>query len=94
MVAISQFIDFKQIYGPESVSRFNLLNSVKISGKAKPGYSSGDAIKAIEEVSAKHLPSNYEFEYSGMTREEILAGSQAAVVFLLSLVFVYFLLSA
>lgn len=93
-VAISQFIDFKKVYGPEAVSRFNMLKAVNINGKAKPGYSSGDAIKAIQEVAAEHLPKTYGYEFSGMTREEILAGSQAAGVFLLSLIFVYFLLSA
>jgi len=93
-VAISQFIDLKRIYGPEAVARFNLLKAVNVNGKAKPGYSSGDAIKAIEEVAAQHLPKTYTYEFSGMTREEILAGSQAAGVFLLSLIFVYFLLSA
>ena len=93
-VAISQFIDFKKVYGPEAVSRFNMLKAVNINGKAKPGYSSGDAIKAIQEVAAQHLPKTYGYEFSGMTREEILAGSQAAGVFLLSLIFVYFLLSA
>lgn len=94
MVAISQFIDFKKIYGPEAVARFNMLKAVNVNGKAKPGYSSGDAIKAIQEVAAQHLPKTYGYEFSGMTREEIIAGSQAAGVFLLSLIFVYFLLSA
>lgn len=94
MVAISQFIDFKRIYGPEAVARFNMLKAVNVNGKAKPGYSSGDAIKAIEEVAAQHLPKSYTYEFSGMTREEIIAGNQAAGVFLLSLIFVYFLLSA
>ncbi len=94
MVAISQFVDFKKIYGPEAVSRFNLLKAVNVNGKANPGYSSGDAIKAIQEVAEQHLPNNYTYEFSGMTREEILAGNQAAGVFLLSLIFVYFLLSA
>lgn len=94
MVAISQFIDFKKIYGPEAVARFNMLKAVNVNGKAKPGYSSGDAIKAIQEVAAQHLPKTYSYEFSGMTREEIIAGSQAAGVFLLSLIFVYFLLSA
>ncbi|MDX6189174.1 efflux RND transporter permease subunit [Flavobacterium sp. Fl-318] len=93
-VAISQFVDFKRIYGPEAVARFNMLKAVNVNGKAKPGYSSGDAIKAIQEVAAQHLPKTYSYEFSGMTREEILAGSQAAGVFLLSLIFVYFLLSA
>ncbi|MEL1245188.1 efflux RND transporter permease subunit [Flavobacterium sp. DGU11] len=94
MVAISQFIDFKKIYGPEVVSRFNMLKAVNVNGKAKPGFSSGDAIKAIQEVAAQHLPKTYTYEFSGMTREEIIAGSQAIGVFLLSLIFVYFLLSA
>lgn len=94
LVAISQFVSLKKTYGPESVTRFNLLKSVNVNGKAKPGYSSGDAIKAIEEVAAQHLPNNYTYEFSGMTREEIASGGQAIGVFLLSLIFVYFLLSA
>ncbi|PZR24080.1 MAG: hydrophobe/amphiphile efflux-1 family RND transporter [Flavobacterium psychrophilum] len=94
MVAISQFVDFKKIYGPEAVARFNMLKAVNVNGKSKPGYSSGDAIKAVQEVAAQHLPKSYTYEFSGMTREEIIAGNQAAGVFLLSLIFVYFLLSA
>lgn len=94
MVAISQFVDFKKIYGPEAVARFNMLKAVNVNGKSKPGYSSGDAIKAVQEVAAQHLPKTYTYEFSGMTREEIIAGNQAAGVFLLSLIFVYFLLSA
>jgi HAE1 family hydrophobic/amphiphilic exporter-1 len=94
MVAISQFVDFKKIYGPEAVARFNMLKSVNVNGKSKPGFSSGDAIKAIQETAAQHLPKSYTYEFSGMTREEIIAGNQAAGVFLLSLIFVYFLLSA
>ena len=94
MVAISQFISLKKIYGPEAVARFNMLKAVTVNGKANPGYSSGDAIKAIQEVAAKHLPQTYTYEFSGMTREEIIAGNQVAGVFLLSLIFVYFLLSA
>ncbi len=93
MIPISQFIEFKKIYGPEAVSRFNLLKSAKITGKANPGYSSGDAIKAVQEVAEEHLSSNYAYEFSGMSREEILAGSQSALIFMLSLVFVYFLLA-
>jgi len=94
MVAISQFVEFKKIYGPEAVARFNMLKAVNVNGKSNPGFSSGDAIKAIQEVAAKHLPKTYTYEFSGMTREEIIAGNQAAGVFLLSLIFVYFLLSA
>jgi hydrophobe/amphiphile efflux-1 (HAE1) family protein len=93
-VAISQFVDLKRIYGPESVARFNLLKAVNVTGKANIGFSSGDAIAAVQEVAAEHLPKSYTYEFSGMTREEILAGNQAIGVFLLSLIFVYFLLSA
>ena len=93
-VAVSQFVSLKKIYGPEIVSRFNLLSSVKINGTMNPGYSTGDAIKAIEEVTAQVLPTNYTYEYSGLTKEENGAGSQTIIIFILSLVFVYFLLSA
>ncbi|HBI01045.1 MAG TPA: efflux RND transporter permease subunit [Flavobacterium sp.] len=92
-VSISEFVNLKRVYGPESVARYNLLKSISVTGKANPGFSSGDAIKAVEEVAAQHLPKTYEYEFSGMTREEIIAGGQAAGVFLLSLIFVYFLLA-
>ena len=94
LIPISQFVSFKKIYGPETVSRFNMLKSAKITGKAAPGYSSGDAIRVVQEVAAEHLNPTYEYQFSGMSREEILAGNQASIIFLLSLVFVYFLLSA
>ncbi|RKR14948.1 HAE1 family hydrophobic/amphiphilic exporter-1 [Maribacter vaceletii] len=93
-VAVSQFVSLKKIYGPEVVSRFNLLSSVKVNGAMNPGYSTGDAIAAIEEVTAEVLPNNYTYEYSGLTKEENSAGSQTIIIFMLSLVFVYFLLSA
>tara|TARA_Y100000815_G_C13301083_1_gene484672 strand:- start:226 stop:1572 length:1347 start_codon:yes stop_codon:yes gene_type:complete len=93
-VAVSQFVDLKKIYGPEVVQRFNLLSSVSITGVPNPGYSTGDAITAIEEVAAEVLPNSYTYDYSGLTREESNAGAQTIIIFILSLVFVYFLLSA
>ena len=93
MTPITEFITLTRTYGPQSVTRFNLFNSTKITAATNPGYSSGDAIAAVEEV-AKTLPTNYTTAYSGLTREEVSAGSQTVVIFLLSLVFVYFLLSA
>ena len=93
-VAVSQFVTLKKIYGPEVVERFNLLSSVKISGVPNAGYSTGDAINAIEEVAAQVLPTTYSYDYSGLTREEANAGSQTILIFILSLIFVYFLLSA
>ncbi len=94
MVSISQFVSIERIYGPEYVSRYNLLKSIDITGKANPGYSTGDAITAVREVAAEHLPNSYSFEFSGLTREEIRSGGQATGIFLLSLIFVYFLLAA
>ncbi|MFT4832030.1 MAG: HAE1 family hydrophobic/amphiphilic exporter-1 [Psychroserpens sp.] len=93
MTPITEFVTLKRVYGPQSVTRFNLFNSTKITAATNPGFSSGDAIKAVEEVSAT-LPSNYTTAYSGLTREEVNAGNQTTTIFLLSLVFVYFLLAA
>lgn len=93
MAPITQFVTFKRVYGPQSVTRFNLFNSTKLTGATNPGYSSGDAIRVIEEEVSK-LPSNYSVDYSGLTREEINAGNQTTFIFILSILFVYFLLSA
>lgn len=93
MAPITEFVTLERVYGPQSVTRFNLFNSTKITAATNPGFSSGDAIKAVEEVAAT-LPSNYTTAYSGLTREEVNAGDQTTTIFLLSLVFVYFLLAA
>ncbi|WP_026754597.1 efflux RND transporter permease subunit [Sediminibacter sp. Hel_I_10] len=93
MTPITSFVSLKRVYGPQSVTRFNLFNSTKITAATNPGFSSGDAIAAVEEV-AQSLPSNYTTAYSGLTREEVSAGNQTTTIFLLSLVFVYFLLAA
>lgn len=93
MTPITEFITLTRVYGPQSVTRFNLYNSTKITAATNPGYSSGDAIAAVEEVAAT-LPVNYTTAYSGLTREEVNAGNQTTTIFLLSLLFVYFLLAA
>lgn len=93
MTPISQFVTLNRIYGPQNINRFNLFNTVSINGAANPGFSSGDAIAAIERV-AETLPNEYAVEYSGLTREEIASSGQAGIIFFLSIVFVYFLLSA
>jgi HAE1 family hydrophobic/amphiphilic exporter-1 len=94
MVPIKTLVTLKRVYGSETASRYNLFNSIEINVIPKPGYSSGDAIKAIQEEAEKQLPSGYAYEFSGQTREEISSGGQSAIIFLLCLVFVYFLLSA
>ncbi len=93
MTPITQFVTLERVYGPQSVTRFNLFNSTKITGATNDGFSTGDAIKVIEEEVAK-LPSNYTVSYSGLTREEVNAGNQTTFIFILSILFVYFLLSA
>lgn len=94
MAPISQFVELNRIYGPQSVSRFNLFNAVTLNGDAAEGYSSGDAITGINQLAEAQLPQGYDIAYSGLTREEIASGGQAITIFLLSLVFVYFLLAA
>jgi HAE1 family hydrophobic/amphiphilic exporter-1 len=95
MAPISQFMTIKKVYGPDVINRFNMFTSMAINGSPKPGFASGEAIKAIEEVAAKTLPTGYGYEFSGMTREEqSTGGSTTAIVFVLCLVFVYLLLSA
>ncbi|MGA0559674.1 efflux RND transporter permease subunit [Larkinella sp. VNQ87] len=94
MVPLTTVASLKRVFGPEVVTRNNLFNAVVINGIPKPGYSSGDAIRAVEEVAAKILPNGYTYEWTGITREEIAAGNQTGVIFLLSLVFIYFLLAA
>ncbi len=94
MAPITSFITLKKVYGPQSIARFNLFTSIAVNGAPNAGYSSGDAIKAIEEVAAQALPAGYGYEFSGMTREELSAGGQTTFIFLLVILFVYFLLSA
>ena len=94
MAPISEFVTLTKVYGPQSINRFNLYTSIDIQGAPNAGYSSGDAIKAINEVAAQTLPVGYGFEYAGITREEIAGGSQSVYIFILCLIFVYFLLSA
>ncbi len=94
MSPISEYITMKKVFGPSSISRFNMYNAISVSGSPNNGYSTGQAMQAINEVAAQTLPAGYSFEYSGISKEEQSSGSQAAIVFLLSLCFVYLLLSA
>jgi len=93
-VPISTLVHLKRVFGPETVSRYNLFTSMQVNAMPKPGFSSGDAINAVKEVAATSLPAGYGYEFSGITKEEISSGGQSVLVFILCLVFVYFLLSA
>jgi HAE1 family hydrophobic/amphiphilic exporter-1 len=94
MAPITEFVSLENTYGPQTISRFNLFTTITVTGSPKPGYSSGNAITAIQQVAAQTLPPGYSYEYSGLTRQELSAGSQTTFIFLLCLIFVYFLLSA
>ena len=94
MAPIKGFISLEKVYGPQTISRFNLYTAITITGNPNPGFSSGDAINAIKEEAVKNLPPGFGYEFSGLSREEQNAGSQTVYIFLLCLVFVYFLLCA
>jgi HAE1 family hydrophobic/amphiphilic exporter-1 len=94
MAPITEFVTLTKIFGPQSISRFNLFTSMAVTGQPKPGFTSGDAILAIQEVAAKTLPIGYGFEYSGLSREQQKSGSQTLFIYALCVVFVYFLLAA
>ncbi|WP_026728929.1 efflux RND transporter permease subunit [Flavobacterium denitrificans] len=94
MVPFSTFIKLERVYGPEVLTRYNMYMSAMINGEPAEGYSSGDAIAAVEKIAAEKLPSRFELEWSGMTREEILSGNQTIYIFGLCILFVYLLLAA
>jgi len=94
MVPFSSFITMERVFGPEQITRYNMYSSAMVNGEPNPGFSSGDAIVAIQEEMAKSLPKGYTYDWSGMTKDEIESGGQAVVIFMICLVFVYLLLSA
>ncbi len=94
MVRISSFVNIERVYGPEQITRYNMFNASMINGEAEKGYSSGQAIAAIEKVAKEVLPKGFDYEWSGITREEILAGNQTTFIFIICLIFVYLILSA
>ncbi len=96
MASISNFVTLTKVYGPDLMNRFNMFQSMSVTGSPAPGYTSGDCLAAIERVAAETLPQGYGYEFSGMTREEAAqgSGSTTAIIFGLCLLFVYLLLSA
>ena len=94
MSPINQYIKLTRIYGPQSISRFNLFTAISINGQAADGYSSGQAIQAVREVAAKVLPSGYGYEFGGMSREEADSGSSTAIIFVICIVFIFLILCA
>jgi HAE1 family hydrophobic/amphiphilic exporter-1 len=94
MVPVSTLVSLKKTVGPEIVTRYNLFNSVEVNATPARGYSTGQAMNAVQEVASKQLPGNYQYEWTGMSREENKSGKQTAFIILLSFLFVYLLLSA
>ncbi|AIM36203.1 multidrug transporter AcrB [Sphingobacterium sp. ML3W] len=94
MVPISTLLTLKKVVGPETITRYNLYNAITINANPNEGYSTGDAMNAIEKLAIEKLPGNYDYEWTGMSLEEAESGSQTVLIFIMSIVFVYFLLSA
>lgn len=94
MSPISQYLKLTRVYGSEMLTRFNLFSAIQVNGAAATGYSSGQAIKAIQEVAAQTLPTGYGFEFGGMSREESNTGNTTTLVFVICVVFIYLILCA
>ena len=94
MVPVTSIVSLKKVYGPDAVDHFNLFNAISINAIVKPGFSTGQAIKAVDEVSRASLPAGFTYDWKGQSREEIESSGGLIFIFLLSVVFVYFLLSA
>ncbi len=94
MVPLSALLEVKEIIGPQNLSHFNMYRSIQINGSAAPGYSSGDAMKAMEEIAARVLPSNYGYEWSGMSYQEKLAGNAQIYVVIFVTLVVFLVLAA
>lgn len=94
MSPVNQYIKLTRIYGPQSISRFNLFTAISINGQAADGYSSGQAIQAVREVAKNVLPEGYGYEFGGMSREEANTGNSVAVIFAICVIFIYLILCA
>ena len=94
MVPYSSFMHFEKRLGPNEITRYNLYNSATIRGLSVEGYTSGDAIKAIQEVAKETLPKGYDIAWEGLSYDEARRGNEAIVIFLVVLIFVYLVLAA
>ena len=94
MSPVEEFCRLERVYGPANINRFNLYTSINVTATVANGYSTGEAIKAAQEVAAEVLPDGYSYDYQGLTREEAKASNTTAVIFLLCFIFIYLILSA
>ena len=94
MSPINQYLKLTRIYGPQSISRFNLFTAISVNGQAADGYSSGQAIQAVREVAAEVIPAGYGYEFGGMSREEADTGNSVTIIFVICIVFIFLILCA
>ena len=94
MVPLSTLTSYKVIENAPLISHYNLFRSAEVDGNSAPGYSSGDALNALKDVADKTLPEGFGYEFSGLSREELLSGSKTVYIFMLSIGFVFLFLAA
>ena len=94
MAPVNEFCSIERVYGPSNINRFNLFTSITVTATEASGYSTGEVIKAVEEVSKDVLPQGYTYDYSGLTRQEAQSSNSTALIFVLCFVFIYLILSA
>ena len=94
MAPVQEFCRLERVYGPANINRFNLFTSINVTATVASGYSTGEAIKAAQEVADGMLPAGYTYDYQGLTREEAKATNSTAIIFLLCIIFIYLILSA
>jgi HAE1 family hydrophobic/amphiphilic exporter-1 len=94
MSPILEYCNLERVYGPSNINRFNLFTSINVTATVADGYSTGEAIKAVEEVSKQILPAGYTYDFSGLTRSEAASSNSTALIFVLCFIFIYLILSA
>ena len=94
MAPAGEFCQLERVYGPMNINRFNLFTSINVTATVASGYSTGEALKACQEVAEDVLPTGYSYDYQGLTREEAKASNTTAIIFLLCFIFIYLILSA
>ena len=94
MAPLSQFVSLTRSYGAESLSRFNMFNSIAVNAMPAEGYSTGDAIRAVQETAATALPKGYGYDFGGITREESRQSGTTVVIFGICILMIYLILSA
>jgi len=94
MAPVSQFVTLEKIYAPENLARFNMFPAISINGRSADGYSSGDAIKAVQEVAAEVLPMGYGYDFAGIAREEATSTSNTTIIFVICFLLIYLILAA